>query len=256
MLGIDRRTLQAAWTLFLFALVLIVIYNIGRTLIIFALALIFAHLLAPVVNFVERLFPTSVPRVASLALVYVALIAVLVATLIPLGSKISEEATALALKVPDALKGDPLANLPFPRWIEPFRGQVTQFIRDWFSAFGQQIGPRLASAGTSLIRGIGSVLGTVLIPILAFFFLKDGTHMRDAVVDSICCSRSTSGRWWYSRSRRSRSIRYSWPSSADLIRCSCQASPRPSNSFPWWGRSPAARSSSPPQPFPASGMYC
>lgn len=184
MLGIDRRTLQAAWTLFLFALVLIVIYNIGRTLIIFALALIFAHLLAPVVNFVERLFPTSVPRVASLALVYVALIAVLVATLIPLGSKISEEATALALKVPDALKGDPLANLPFPRWIEPFRGQVTQFIRDWFSAFGQQIGPRLASAGTSLIRGIGSVLGTVLIPILAFFFLKDGTHMRDAVVDS------------------------------------------------------------------------
>ncbi|MBZ5603512.1 MAG: AI-2E family transporter [Acidobacteriia bacterium] len=184
MLGIDRRTLQAAWTLFLFALVLLVIYNIGRTLIIFALALIFAHLLAPVVNFVERIFPASVPRVASLALVYIALIAALAATLVPIGSRISDEAATLAARLPDALKGDPLGNLPFPRWLEPFRVQVTSLLRDWFSDFGQQIGPRLAAAGTSLIRGIGSVLGAILIPILSFFFLKDGTHMHDAIVDS------------------------------------------------------------------------
>jgi predicted PurR-regulated permease PerM len=184
MLGIDRRTLQAAWTLFLFALVLVVIYNIGRTLIIFAIAVIFAHLLAPVVNFVERLFPARVPRAAALAVVYVALIGALVGAFIPLGTRLTQEAGALAARLPEALKGDPLGNLPFPRWVEPFRPQVTSYIRDWFSDFSQTIGPRLAQAGTSLIRGIGSILGAVLIPILSFFFLKDGAMIRDAIVDS------------------------------------------------------------------------
>ena len=184
MLGIDRRTLQAVWTLFLFALVLLVIYNIGRTLIIFAVALIFAHLLAPVVNFVERLFPASVPRVASLALVYILLIALMVATFIPIGSRISQEAATLTARLPEALKGDPLANLPVPRWLEPFRPQITSYVHDWLADFGQTIGPKIAQAGTSLIRGIGSILGTILIPILAFFFLKDGPLIRDAIVDS------------------------------------------------------------------------
>jgi len=183
-LGIDRRTLQAVWTLFLFALTLLVIYNIGRTLVIFAVALIFAHLLAPVVNLVERLFPPTIPRVASLAVVYVVLIAILVLAFIPIGSRISVEFATLMARLPDALQGDPMANLPFPKWLEPFRPQVTLFLRDRISDFGNEIGPRLAAAGTGLIRGIGSVLGAILIPILSFFFLKDGTVLRDSFVDN------------------------------------------------------------------------
>jgi predicted PurR-regulated permease PerM len=183
-LAIDRRTLQAAWTLFLFALALLVVYEISRTLVIFAVALIFAHLLAPIVNFVERIFPANVPRIVSLAVVYVALIALLTAALIPLGSRISHEAASLTARLPEALKGDPLANLPFPRWVEPFRPQVISYLHDWFSDFTQTIGPRLAAAGSTLLRGIGSVLGAVLIPILSFFFLKDGALLRDAIVNS------------------------------------------------------------------------
>lgn len=189
MLGIDRRTLQAVWTLFLFALTLLVIYNIGRTLIIFAIALILAHLLAPVVNLVERLFPPTIPRVASLAVVYVALIAVLVIGFIPIGSRISEEFATLAARLPEAVRGDPLANLPFPKWLEPFRPEVTSFIRDRVSELGNEIGPKLAEAGSSLIRGIGSILGAVLVPILSFFFLKDGAVLRDSIVDSFAPNR-------------------------------------------------------------------
>jgi predicted PurR-regulated permease PerM len=184
LLGIDRRALQAAWTLFLFALALFVVYHIGRTLIIFAVAVIFAHLLAPVVNFVERIFPASFPRIAALGLVYVALIALLILAFIPIGNRISQEAATLTARLPDALKGDPLANFPFPKWLEPFRPEVTDFVRDRLADLGQTIGPRLAEAGTSLIRGIGSVLAVVLIPILSFFFLKDGPYIRDAIVDS------------------------------------------------------------------------
>src|SRR2546421_6284998 len=121
MLGIDRRTIQIAWTLFLFALLLFVIYKIGRTLIIFAVALILAHLLAPIVGFVERIVPQRVPRMAALVVVYIALIAVLAAALTTVGSRISTEAANLTEKLPAAMKGDPLERIPIPTWLEPLR---------------------------------------------------------------------------------------------------------------------------------------
>jgi predicted PurR-regulated permease PerM len=185
MLGLDRRTIQIAWTLFLFALVLLITYKIGRTLIIFALALIFAHLLSPVVGFVERIFPPRVPRVAALLLVYVALIAVITAALIPLGSRISREAATFVARLPAAVQGDPLANIPIPGWLEPLRPQVTEVLRERIAELGSSIVPVLSKAGTQIITGIGSILGAVLIPILSFFFLKDGAAMRESIVESV-----------------------------------------------------------------------
>src|SRR6266851_9855243 len=156
MFGLDRRTIQIAWTLFLFTLLLFVIYKIGRTLIIFAVALIFAHLLSPVVEFVERVIPRRVPRVAALAIVYVVLIGALVAALIPLGSRISSEAAAFANKVPAALEGDPLAHFPIPGWLEPIRPQLTSVLRERMSDLGASLVPMLSRAGTQIITGLGS----------------------------------------------------------------------------------------------------
>lgn len=185
MLGIDKRTLQIAWTLFLFALTLLIIYRIGRTLIIFAVALIFSHLLAPIVSFVERRFPARVPRVASLLIVYLMLLGVLAAAIFPLAERLSDEAASLAKKLPDVLKSDPLAHIPIPGPLEPLRPDITRFVQQEMTNVGQSIGPMLSELGTKVVNGIGSVLGVVLIPILAFFFLKDGTLIREAIVDSV-----------------------------------------------------------------------
>ena len=54
MIGIDRTALKMVWTVFLFALIVALVYQIRHTLMIFALALFFSHLLAPVVDFFER----------------------------------------------------------------------------------------------------------------------------------------------------------------------------------------------------------
>jgi predicted PurR-regulated permease PerM len=185
MLGIDRRTAQVAWTLFLFMLLLFVIYKIGRTLSIFALALIFAHLLAPVVAFVERTIPRRVPRVVALALVYIVLLAVLVAAMIPLGSRISQEAGALARRLPDALKGDPLSTLPMPGWLEPLRPQLTALLRERIDELGDNVVPMLSRVSTQILSGLPALLTLILIPILSFFFLKDGAAMREAIVESV-----------------------------------------------------------------------
>ena len=185
MLGIDRRTLQIGWTLFLLALALLIIYRIGYTLIIFALALIFAHLLAPVVNFVERRFPAQVPRVWSLLIVYVALLAAIGAVIFPLFERLSQEAATLARSLPEVIKSDPLAHIAMPGWLEPLRPNIESFLRQEAGNVGRSIAPALTQLGTKLVSGFGSALGVVLIPILSFFFLKDGALMRDAIIDSV-----------------------------------------------------------------------
>src|SRR5512143_3904582 len=96
MLGIDGRVLRAVWTAFLFALLIVLIYLARHTLVIFTLAVFLAHLIAPLVDHVERYSPQSVSRTLSLAIVYVVLIAVALAILIPVGAKIGEQASALA----------------------------------------------------------------------------------------------------------------------------------------------------------------
>ncbi len=183
-MGIDRRALSVAWTLFLFALVVIVIYFAGRTIIVFAIAVLFAHLLSPIVNFIERRFPPRVPRVWSLLIVYLALLGIIIAVAVPLTSRLAHEAAAFTAKLPNFVQEDPLANIRLPRWLEPLRPEVNDFLHERVTELGQRIGPSLSAIGTQIISGLGVVLAFVLIPILAFFFLKDGAIIRDTIVDS------------------------------------------------------------------------
>ena len=191
MLGIDRRILQGAWTLFLFALVIFVTYEIRRVLLLFALAVILAHLLAPLVAFVERFIPRNVPRVFVLVMVYVALIGAIVLAMIPLGTRISAEAASLANRLPDVLNSDPLSRLPIPQRFETMRPEVTDFVHDRLHELGERIGPMLTQAGTRIISGFGAAVGFVLVPVLAFFFLKDGAEIREAFVEIFPADRRT-----------------------------------------------------------------
>src|SRR5258708_21426481 len=104
MFGIDRRALEVCWTVFLFVLALGLVYVIRETLVVFALALFFAYLLSPVVDLVERRFPTRVSRPAVLGLVYLLILGALLSALIPLGARIGEEAASLASRLPQALQ--------------------------------------------------------------------------------------------------------------------------------------------------------
>ena len=67
MLGIDRRAASYTWTAALVLLLLGFIYQIRSTLFIFILALMFAYLLSPLVNLLDRLLPSSPTRTPALA---------------------------------------------------------------------------------------------------------------------------------------------------------------------------------------------
>jgi predicted PurR-regulated permease PerM len=184
MLGIDRRVLQTAWTVFLFAFMLAAIYEIRRTLILFALALFLANLLLPVVERVHWLIPPAGSRGPAAALVYLALTGILVALAIPIGSKIAEQSLSLAGRLPSEIQRDPLGHVQLPAWLEPARPRLDQFAREQMARFAQDVLPMLSSAGEQVLSGIGSVLRLILVPILSFLILKDGITIRRALVQA------------------------------------------------------------------------
>src|SRR5580658_9251911 len=184
MLGVDRRVLQTVWTVFPSIFVLAAIYEIRRTLVLFALALFLANLLSPVVEQVHWLIPPSGTRGPAAALVYLVLFGILVALAVPIGSKIAEESLSLGSRLPAEIQQDPLGRVHLPLWLEPIRPRLNQFVRDRVNQFDESVLPMLSSAGEEVLSGIGSLLSLIVIPILSFFILKDSVTIRRTLVDS------------------------------------------------------------------------
>jgi predicted PurR-regulated permease PerM len=190
MLGIDPRAARVAWTVFLVALVLSTAFAIRETLAVFMIALLFAYLLAPLVGFVERVTPRQVsPRIA-LAIVYLALVGAIVTLALTLGSRLADDANTLATRLPALVKNPTwMQRVPLPSWLEPARASMIQKVQDELSSGGQQILPYIKGMGGQLVSGARYALYLVLIPILAFFFLKDGATIRDECVAALVAER-------------------------------------------------------------------
>ena len=186
MLGIDPKAARVAWTVFLLALLLATAYAVRETLAVFVIALLFAYLLIPLVGFVERITPRQVsPRVA-LAIVYLALLGAIVALALTLGSRLADEANSLATQLPALVKNPSwMQNFPLPAWLEPARASLIQKVQGELSMSGQEILPYIKGLGGQLVSGAKYALYFVLIPILAFFFLKDGATIRDEFVAAL-----------------------------------------------------------------------
>jgi predicted PurR-regulated permease PerM len=126
-----------------------------------------------------------VPRVVILVFVYIGLVAVIVLTLISVGGRIGAEAASLLARLPDlARQQDPLGGLPLPGWLEFARPALTDQVRQRLADLEKQGLPILTSAGMQIFNGIGNVLSTILIPILSFFFLKDGPAIRKMIIEN------------------------------------------------------------------------
>ena len=186
MLGIDPRAARAAWTVFLLALLLAIAHAVRETLVVFMAALLFAYLLTPLVGLVERFTPRQVsPRIA-LAIVYLILVGAIVALSISLGSQLVEEANSLAEKLPNLMTNRSwIDRIPLPYWLEPVRARMIETLQAEFENGSKEILPFVGRLGTGIVSGAKYILYIVLIPILAFFFLKDAGEIREAVVASV-----------------------------------------------------------------------
>src|SRR5579862_812933 len=131
MLGIDPRAAKVAWTVFLVAAVLFIVYSVRTTILLIVFAVFFAYLLSPLVQFVDRHTPRRIPRLAALALVFMAVFTVVVVTGVLLGNRIVDEAARLGKQLPTMLDPANLSqHIPIPAFLEPQRERLINFIGD------------------------------------------------------------------------------------------------------------------------------
>ena len=183
MLGIDARAARAAWTVALVLIVLYAVYLIRSTLVVFSIALLFAYLLYPLVDFISRRFPAR-SRTPALAIAYVGVIGLIVLLTGVVGNRVAVEARSLRAKPPDVhafLAGFRVQHPALAPMVEVAEGLV----RDNLDSVLAEA-PRLA---VRVLSASGSVIYVVLVPILSFFLLRDGRRMRDTLVEMLPLSR-------------------------------------------------------------------
>jgi predicted PurR-regulated permease PerM len=184
LLGLDQRVLKAVWTVFVFALAIALVYSIRGALITFTLAVFLALLLSPLVSFVDHFTSVRIPRTVALMVVYVLLIAAFAAALIGVVSAVASDARTLSGTLPDTLRSDPLGGLPLPAWLDPMRERLGLWLRDRLDELGKNALSLTGEALRQLATGLGAAVSVIVVPILAFFFIKDGKALRDGFIHS------------------------------------------------------------------------
>ncbi|HEV2699668.1 MAG TPA: AI-2E family transporter [Terriglobales bacterium] len=170
---IDSRTTRILFTVLLFALGIGFLYVARRTLIAFLFAIFFAYLVDPAVSRVEK---WTRGRGSAIAVIYVLILGFLVTFFFFVGPRIGHEAQKLTESLPSLIERVNSGEIVQQIGIEHGMSAAT---RDQLSAFLRtHTGDLLRVAQRAGIR-VAEVAQEswllVLIPILAAFFLKDGS---------------------------------------------------------------------------------
>jgi predicted PurR-regulated permease PerM len=185
MLGIDRRAASYTLTSALVLLLLYLIYLVRSTLFIFTLALLFAYLLSPLVNALDRLLPRSSTRAPALALAYIIFLGIVVFIGIEIGNRVVEQAKALNAKLPQMIESLKSPTPGAPQAANSLKAQIAEKIRSEVAERSGDLISWLASAGVKFVTVASGVIYIVIIPILGFFFLKDAGEIRQHLLDLV-----------------------------------------------------------------------
>lgn len=176
MLGIDARAARITWTVVATLVVLWIVYQVREAIFLFIAALLFAYLLWPLVDFLDRRLPGR-SRTPALVLVYSLLVLALIIFGFEVASRVIRDANALAARIPAFLNslnkegghGENGNNLA--AWAGSLAGRYLKNLADV-----------LPKAGLKLLFLAKDLIFFVLVPVLAFFFLKEGRAIRTPVV--------------------------------------------------------------------------
>lgn len=179
MLGIDQRAARITWTVLAVLATLGLAWMARKTLLVFAIALLLAYLLHPVVQFVRSRLPARTPSVVPPILVYLAGAGLVVAAVLVIGTRIAVESALLATRLPEFL-GDPDRVLQrfLPTFLAPYRQQIKDALSLHFDSGNETVLPALTAFGKGILSQLSVVLFTVLIPILAFLLELSLREMR------------------------------------------------------------------------------
>jgi predicted PurR-regulated permease PerM len=179
----DARTARVLLTVLLFALGLGFLYVARTTLIAFLFAIFFAYLMSPLVTNLEKLLRG---RSRAIAVIYVALLALIVVFFVSVGPKVTKEGGKLGQSLPSLL--EQLSSGQFAQQIGRSHGwslNSTELIDSFLTqhsgeiaSFAQRIGLRVADVAKQAWI-------FVVVPILSIFFLRDGRAFSEVLLSTM-----------------------------------------------------------------------
>jgi predicted PurR-regulated permease PerM len=183
--GLDRRAASYTWTVLFILLLVTVIYLIRETLFVFALALLFSYLLWPLVHHLNRRLPGR-SRLPALSIVYIVMVGLLITIGIAIGSRVVLQADALALRIPELISKlqNPVELIKAPS-LPTFRETVISTVRKQLVEHSQDLLSLLPNLALGFLSHAGNLIYIVLVPILGFFFLKDGPKICTSVLEMV-----------------------------------------------------------------------
>jgi predicted PurR-regulated permease PerM len=169
---LDPRTARATWTILVILGALGLLYAMRGVLLIVALSLFFAYLLFPLVRLAQRWLLPS--RALAIVAVYLVVLAALGGAGVAVGPRLSSEVQSLAQKLPEMStqiqSGEIVTSLLARKGWEG--QQIREIDRLVQTHMGEIIG-YAQQAAAALLTWLAGAWVIVLIPIFAFFILKD-----------------------------------------------------------------------------------
>jgi predicted PurR-regulated permease PerM len=182
MLGINRRAASYTFTAAMVLLLLYCVYLIRSTLFVFVLALLFAYLLSPLVDLLDRVIPSRT-RTPALAVAYLIFIGLTALFVIEIGSTAVDQATMLGKKFPQMLASWQRPTPGAAPAVNSLKDQVFGKLRTEVGKRSSDLVSAMPAVGLKFLTVASDLIFVVIIPILAFFFLKDGREMRQHILE-------------------------------------------------------------------------
>ena len=185
----DKKTAQVLFTALVFGLALLFLYSAWRAILAFLFAIFFAYLLEAPVSRLQSWVRGS--RAGAIAIVYLVALAVLVLVFSLLGPPVAQEAQQLAQQAPEW--ANKITSRQIAQQVGTHYGWSNTTVTR-VSDFLDQHRPEIITTTQSLVlRAVKSLQNTwwlVLVPILAIFFLKDGSKFGQIIINSVEETRS------------------------------------------------------------------
>jgi predicted PurR-regulated permease PerM len=175
---LDPRTLRVVWTVLIVTLGLALAYLLKQILLLLVFSLVFAYLIFPLVRLAEQGLPGPRRRQLAIGVVYLILVAALSTLTALVGPRLGRELAALGERIPEMSaqiqSGRVIGNI-FPNWAgaEVLDGLVRSHL--------PQVVAYVQYGLTGALSRLSAAWIVILIPIFAFFLLRDAEQMRDAV---------------------------------------------------------------------------
>jgi predicted PurR-regulated permease PerM len=181
---LDRRAVRVLTTALAFIVVLLLIYAVRKTLILFLFALLFAYLFEPVVCRIQPWVRNS--RALAIVLVYVLLFAGLTVAGVIFGPRTFSEGQKLGQSLPSLYEKVADGNVAYLIGNRHGWSQTTSSRLQVFLAGHQdEIVSAISRAGAKIAGALTNIGWIIIIPILGVFFLKDKQDFRASLVNLI-----------------------------------------------------------------------